>query len=249
MLAISPPPRSSQSLTEGGRDLQYDLWPRPGRPHHPHRHRRPHPGRHAPGGSPVASSQRPKGLDANAGAAGAIQVTAASLTLTEGARSPARPLAPAGAAPSPSPSPTPSPWPARARMAPPVASSPQAQGLDANAGAAGAIQVTAASLALTEGAVISSSTFGPGQGGTITLTVTEALTLAGTNACGLPQWHLRPGRRGLTPTRAQRAPSRSPPPRSPSRRAPDLQFDLWPGAGGPDHPHRHRRHHPGRHGT
>ena len=59
-----------------------------------------------------------------------------------------------------------------------------AAGTDAGAGNAGSLVVQAPRITLTGGAQISSSTSGPGQGGTATVTATDAITLAGTNLDG-----------------------------------------------------------------
>ena len=61
---------------------------------------------------------------------------------------------------------------------------PGAQGTNAGAGNAGSLTVQAARVALTEGAQISSTTFGPGQGGTVTVTAMDSITLAGQDSFG-----------------------------------------------------------------
>jgi hypothetical protein len=47
-------------------------------------------------------------------------------------------------------------------------------------GRAGAVEVTAHNITITDGAQIDSSTSGPGQGGTVRVTATDTLTLTGT---------------------------------------------------------------------
>ena len=59
-----------------------------------------------------------------------------------------------------------------------------AQGPNAGAGNAGSLVVQAPRVALTEGARISSSTLGPGQGGTVTVTAMDSITLAGQDSFG-----------------------------------------------------------------
>ena len=59
------------------------------------------------------------------------------------------------------------------------------RGTGAGAGDAGSVVVEAAQVSLTAGAEISSSTFGPGQGGTVQVTATDTLTLAGPQASGI----------------------------------------------------------------
>ena len=54
-----------------------------------------------------------------------------------------------------------------------------ARGTEAGAGDAGAVVVEAITVTLTDGAQIDSSTFGAGAGGTVTVTATEAITIAG----------------------------------------------------------------------
>ena len=56
-----------------------------------------------------------------------------------------------------------------------------AVGTGVGAGSAGSVVVEAPRLVLTEGAQIGSSTGGPGQGGTVRVTATDTLTLAGTS--------------------------------------------------------------------
>jgi large exoprotein involved in heme utilization and adhesion len=51
----------------------------------------------------------------------------------------------------------------------------------ASGGNAGAITLEVGRLTLTDGAVISSTTFGPGRGGSVTVRASKALTLAGTD--------------------------------------------------------------------
>ena len=51
-------------------------------------------------------------------------------------------------------------------------------------GTAGSVVVKAPHVTLTEGARISSDTFGPGQGGTVQVTASDTLTLAGTSLNG-----------------------------------------------------------------
>src|SRR5712691_1042209 len=52
------------------------------------------------------------------------------------------------------------------------------------AGAAGNIVVSAPHIMVSDGAQINSSTFGPGLGGSVTVTATDTLTLAGTTPTG-----------------------------------------------------------------
>jgi large exoprotein involved in heme utilization and adhesion len=59
-----------------------------------------------------------------------------------------------------------------------------ARGTGAGAGNAGSVVVEAPRVTLTEGAQISSSTFGPGQGGTVQVTAADTLTLSGTSPDG-----------------------------------------------------------------
>ena len=59
-----------------------------------------------------------------------------------------------------------------------------ARGTGAGAGNAGSIVVEAPRVTLTEGAQIGSSTLGPGQGGTVRVTASDTLTLAGTSPDG-----------------------------------------------------------------
>ena len=54
-----------------------------------------------------------------------------------------------------------------------------AQGTGVGAGKAGAVVVAAETVRLAAGAQIASSTVGPGQGGTVTVTTTDALTITG----------------------------------------------------------------------
>ena len=147
-------------------------------------------------------------MDAQAGAAGAIQVTATAISLTDGAQINSTTFGPGPGGPITL---TVTKALTLAGTNPdgrfPSAIFAQAQGMDAQAGAAGAIQVTAAALSLTEGAQISSTTSGPGPGGPITLTVTDALTLAGTNREGSPSGIFAQAR-GEETTAGQRARSR-----------------------------------------
>ena len=59
-----------------------------------------------------------------------------------------------------------------------------AQGTGADAGNAGSVVIEAPHVTLTEGAQISSLTTGPGQGGTVRVTASDTLTLAGTSPDG-----------------------------------------------------------------
>jgi filamentous hemagglutinin family protein len=59
-----------------------------------------------------------------------------------------------------------------------------AQGTSAGAGNAGSIVVQAPRVALTEGAQINTITSGPGQGGAVTVTAMDTLTLMGTDPTG-----------------------------------------------------------------
>ena len=61
-----------------------------------------------------------------------------------------------------------------------------AEGIGVGAGSAGNVVIEAPRLAITEGAQISSSTRGPGQGGTVRVTATDTLTVAGTSPNGFP---------------------------------------------------------------
>jgi filamentous hemagglutinin family protein len=61
-----------------------------------------------------------------------------------------------------------------------------ARGTEAGAGAAGTIVVSAPRIMVTDGAEISSSTFGPGHGGDVTVRASEALTITGRDAAGFP---------------------------------------------------------------
>ena len=162
----------------GRPNLQLDLWSRPGWRHHPHRHRRPHPGRHRPGGRfPSGIVAQAQGVDANAGRGGRHPGHCRRARPHGGCADLQLDLWPGhGGSPSPAYR-RPHPGRHSPRAGLPSGIFAQAQGTDANAGAAGAIQVTAASLTLTEDARISSSTLGPGRGGTITLTVTMLLAL------------------------------------------------------------------------
>jgi large exoprotein involved in heme utilization and adhesion len=54
-----------------------------------------------------------------------------------------------------------------------------ARGTEAGAGAAGSIVVSAPRIMVTDGAAISSDTFGPGHGGDVTVPASEALTIDG----------------------------------------------------------------------
>jgi large exoprotein involved in heme utilization and adhesion len=56
----------------------------------------------------------------------------------------------------------------------------------ASSGDAGKLTLEVGKLMLTDGAQISSSTFGPGQGGTVTVTARDTLTLAGASSQGFP---------------------------------------------------------------
>ena len=142
----------------------------------------------------MASSRGLKGVDATAGAAGTIQVTAASLTLTDGALISNSTFGPgrggtititAGSLTLAGPS-------SGGRVTSGIFA--QAEGRDATAGAAGTIQVTVASLTLTKDTQISSSTSGPGRGGTISITATESLTL--TDGALISSTTFGPGRGG-----------------------------------------------------
>jgi filamentous hemagglutinin family protein len=55
----------------------------------------------------------------------------------------------------------------------------RADGRDEGAGKAGSVRVDAAQVAITEGGQISSSTFGPGQGGTVTVTAIDTVAIVG----------------------------------------------------------------------
>src|SRR2546428_3420728 len=59
-----------------------------------------------------------------------------------------------------------------------------AQGLAIGAGHAGSLVVSAPRIMLSDGAQIISSTFGPGVGGSVMVTATDTLTLAGTTPTG-----------------------------------------------------------------
>jgi filamentous hemagglutinin family protein len=138
-----------------------------------------------------ASSQgTPSGLFASAergssGSAGALQVEAGTLTLTGGAQISSSTFGPGQGGTVT----------VVARDTLTLAgTSPDGRfssGLFANAeqgssGSAGALRVEAGTLTLTGGARISSTTFGPGQGGMVRVTATDTLTLAGTSADGTP---------------------------------------------------------------
>src|SRR5207244_2412792 len=59
-----------------------------------------------------------------------------------------------------------------------------ALGTEGRAGAAGSIVVTLPRVLVTDGAVISSSTFGPGAGGSVMVTASDIVTLTGTTPTG-----------------------------------------------------------------
>ena len=54
------------------------------------------------------------------------------------------------------------------------------QGTEAGAGAAGSVEIEAANVTVADGAVISSSAFGPGTGGQIRIGATDSVILVGT---------------------------------------------------------------------
>ena len=56
------------------------------------------------------------------------------------------------------------------------------ESMASGAGAGGQLVVTANNIILTEGGQVSSTSFGAGQGGTVTLNATEAVTMTGTFA-------------------------------------------------------------------
>ena len=70
---------------------------------------------------------------------------------------------------------------------------PLPRGAGAGAGNAGSVIVEAPRVALTGGARIESFTFGPGQGGTVRVTATDTLTLAGTTPDGASRAAFWPG--------------------------------------------------------
>ena len=161
---------------------------------------------------------------------------AASLTLTDGAQIFSKTLAPGREAPSPSPSPRPSPWRHEPRMGFPSAIFARTLGAGRLDLAQRGHRVTAASLALTEGAEISSSTFGSGRGASSPSPSPRPSPWRDEPGWQLRQWHLRPGPR----EGGRRGDARSPLARSPSRRAlgSPAQLRLWRG----------RYYHPRRHG-
>jgi large exoprotein involved in heme utilization and adhesion len=60
----------------------------------------------------------------------------------------------------------------------------EAQGRGQGAGDAGAVLVEAATITLTDGAIMSGTTLGPGRGGSVTVRATEAVTLEGPGTVG-----------------------------------------------------------------
>ena len=62
----------------------------------------------------------------------------------------------------------------------------QALSVEGSVGAAGAIDVRVGRLALLDGAQIDTSTRGSGQGGTLTVTATDAIAIAGRDSAGFP---------------------------------------------------------------
>ena len=108
------------------------------------------------------------------------------------------------------------------------------------AGSAGSVIVEAPRIALTEGAQIASSTFGPGQGGTVRVTATDTLTLAGTTPDGAPSGifaaaegtEVGAGSAGSVVVEA---------PRMALTEGAQISSEyLWPGAGGQGAGHRDR---------
>lgn len=72
-----------------------------------------------------------------------------------------------------------------------------AEGRGETAGNAGNVVVEAQSVTITGGATISSATFGPGQGGTLTITATDAVSLAGRSKDGRFPSSLSANARGM----------------------------------------------------
>ena len=118
-----------------------------------------------------ASSNKPEGA---AGAAGTIIVTAPRITLTDGAEIGSGTFGP-GQGGTVRVTATES-----LNLASSSLISANTYRPEGAAGAAGTIIVTAPRITLTDGAVIGSGTFGPGQGGTVRVTATEQLILSGT---------------------------------------------------------------------
>jgi filamentous hemagglutinin family protein len=137
------------------------------------------------GTSPSGIAAQSVGQSDRAGAAGAVVIEGATVTLTDGAVISSSTFGPG---PGGTVTVTASGALTLTGSSPDGALSSgifaQAEGRDAGAGAAGAVVVEGATVTLTDGAQISSSTFGPGQGGTVTVTASGALTLTGSSPDG-----------------------------------------------------------------
>jgi filamentous hemagglutinin family protein len=126
-----------------------------------------------------------QGTTVGAGAAGSIVVTAPRITVTDGAAISSSTLGPGVGG---SVMVTASDTLTLTGTSPTGAVSgifATAQGTEVGVGAAGSIVVTAPRITVTEGAEINSSTFGPGAGGSVTVTATDTVSLTGTTPTGV----------------------------------------------------------------